>query len=149
LTQNIDDARVKKASLLSFEKTQPLIDWNTETLLRLLQKTVDNRRNGANISTSNLADVAETKGGLPADLGTTTKPFNEVKEIVSLPRAKVYKSATVDQLRDISAEVSAQLRDFVAHIAQMYNDNHFHNFEHVRFTKSNAFKSAYFTFFIN
>jgi hypothetical protein len=32
----------------------------------------------------------------------------------------------------VPKNVSDQLRDYVSHIAAMYNDNKFHNFEHVR-----------------
>jgi len=61
-----------------------------------------------------------------------TNPFDEVKEIVSLQHfdssgpIKLYASdrATLEDA------VAQQLRDYVASIAVMYHNNHFHNFEH-------------------
>jgi hypothetical protein len=111
--------RSRKEKKLHEDKIDRLIDWNTESLLKLLQQILSRR-----------TDSIEDK----VSIDTTTKqmPFDEVTEIIVLPQVNKSKYATDVSLIQVSDKVSTQLRDFVSKIAYMYNDNHFHNFEHVR-----------------
>jgi hypothetical protein len=143
LNRSLDARRSRRASRLSLEKTQRLIDWNTETLLRLLQKTVDNRSDGAASNRAVVAGLKEEESILNGDEAVKKNPFDEVIEIISLPQAKSSTHSPNDQIRDISTKVSDQLRDYVANIARMYNDNQFHSFEHVRLQSE-----RFFAFFI-
>ena len=109
----------KKSNIVVLEKIDRLVDWNTDNLLRLIQQIVDRRQSSVHISNSNI------------DVTFKANPFDEVTEIISLPQEKSLKSVSADALIPVSPEVSQQLRDYVARIASMYNDNYFHNFEHV------------------
>ena len=119
-----EDSGPKKAvSRKQFsDKTERLIDWNMDVLLRLLQQIM--ARHDANGKTD-FDDDDDT----PSEL---TNPFDEVKEIISLPEFKeARKQRDPDDVKIPDAVVS-QLRDFVSNIAALYNENPFHNFEHVR-----------------
>jgi hypothetical protein len=102
------------------DKTERLIDWNVDILLRLLQQIIAHR------DSKSKDDLDETCQQ------PLMNPFDEVKEIIALPEFKETR-----QLRDpaevkISDTVTEQLRSFVSTIAGLYQDNAFHNFEHVR-----------------
>ena len=111
--------RSKKSQKLLIEKIDRLVDWNTDNLVRLLQQIVDFRQ------------YSGTEDESCIDLSFEANPFDEVKEIIALPQVKNCKSASIESLPPISAIVSGQLRDYVCSIAHMYNENFFHNFEHV------------------
>ena len=115
------EKRNSKSNKKLLEKIDRLVDWNTDNLLRLLQQIVDRRQSSVHISDSNI------------DVSFKANPFDEVTEIISLPQEKRLKSVSADILIPVSPEVSRQLRDYVSRIASMYNDNYFHNFEHVSF----------------
>jgi hypothetical protein len=58
-------------------------------------------------------------------------PFDEVKEIISIPEYNDAIGSVNEQPHHvISKMVYKQLRSFVARIASLYNDNYFHSFEH-------------------
>lgn len=100
------------------DKTARLIEWNVDVLLRLLQQIVARR------------DAADDEHFDGAILGNDTNPFDEVKEIISLPELNRKQRDTTEAA--ISDAVVEQLRGYVAKIAALYNSNPFHNFEHVR-----------------
>lgn len=103
-----------------------LIHWNAEVLLRLLKQIVANRQNDSRQSMKNFtaveASFARTHGQAPID---------EVQEIVKLPNFKNVSNLQED-VDDIVIHpvVMEQLKKFISHIASMYCDNPFHNFEH-------------------
>lgn len=123
-------------------RTSRLIDWNVEVLHQLL-KTIVMRRSMESKKADNSTfqqqdcgcDESTSCGKSSSSEGATergTMPLDEVKEIIYLPefdrRAAVNEkdAATVQ----IPATVLTQLKEFVTAIAQMYNDNPFHNFSH-------------------
>ena len=57
--------------------------------------------------------------------------MEEVVEIIELPEynAKAQAQVDVEGIRILSAVVD-ELRTYISAIAAMYNDNHFHSFEH-------------------
>jgi hypothetical protein len=117
----------KKSKKLDHEKVDRLIDWNADVLSRLLQQVIANRIDSASPSfcdagTDQSYDISLQKG---------INPFDEVKEIIALPQVKKLKKQNYISTVSVSNEVSHLLRDYVSKIAFMYNDNHFHNFEHV------------------
>lgn len=107
--------RSRKSQKLRIDKIDRLIDWNTENLVQLLQQIVDSRQSG------------ECDDNFTMNVSIEGNPFDAVKEIIALPQVKKSKS---ESSIPISTVVS-QLRDYVSTIAQMYNDNYFHNFENV------------------
>jgi hypothetical protein len=110
--------RSQKTKKLLIDKIDRLIDWNTDSLLRFLHQILIGRQE------INEDDVA-------VDLSIKTNPFDEVKEIIVLPQVTKSKNVANESLIRVPNEASIQLRDYVSKIAYMYNDNHFHNFEHV------------------
>jgi class 3 adenylate cyclase len=116
------------------ERLLRLIDWNTDTLLRLLKQVVARR----DIKASESYQAKECKQSSPKKdnqldaLNDNPCFLDEVCEIIRLPEFDATASqlqSTHDQIQ-LADEVVAQLRDFVTCIAQMYKPNPFHNFEH-------------------
>ena len=101
------------------DKIERLIDWNVDVLLRLLQQIIARR----DVTEKEIDDAAQTEA---------TKPFDEVKEIIPLPEFKESRTHRDPMDVKIPDAVADQLRDYVSNIAMLYNDNPFHNFEHVR-----------------
>lgn len=120
--------RSQKSKHFHVDKIDRLIDWNTDNLLRLLQQVVDSRQ--LDILASKTIDQGH-KYDSSTKVFLEATPFAEVKEIIALPQARKSRSASAETLIPITAEASKQLRDYVATIANMYNDNFFHSFEHV------------------
>jgi Adenylate and Guanylate cyclase catalytic domain len=114
---------------LTAEKTQRLIDWNVEVLLRLLKQIAVKRV--ATQSHGSLHPLDEKKFLLDQkEAGKTV--IDEVREIVNLPG---YRSRSVIDEEDVETvaipdHVVKQLRNYITNIAALYNANPFHNFEH-------------------
>lgn len=101
------------------DKTQRLVDWNKDLLLRYLKLIVSRREK------LGLADICEDWNGIDFSINV----FDEVAEIVSLPQFSEISTAE-NEVASIELEVEQQLFDYVACIARMYRSNHFHNFDH-------------------
>ena len=110
------DADTKQGTALQAEKFDRLITWNAEILGQLLKKIIANR-----VDTENVV----------MDTASTTKPMDEVEEIITLPQAKKMKSEYDESLVIVPTEVTNELHAYVSSIAKMYNNNEFHCFEHV------------------
>jgi hypothetical protein len=110
-------------------KTERLIDWNTDVLCRLLKQIMIRR----GVTTSTEPGIESKDIGLIEGLMDIAKmnPFEEVKEIISLPPLSNIKA--LHGLLDVEVPKNGieQLHDYVSQIAAMYNNNPFHNFEHV------------------
>lgn len=111
------------------EKMDRLIDWNTETLGNLLREVLTRRKKtnrGFRSGTARSWDEVDE-----ADVSTPgcNRVIEEVEEIIFLPK---YDGAQVanEVLVSLSANVQKELRHLVSSIAELYNDNPFHNFEH-------------------
>lgn len=104
------------------------IDYNTEIFKGLLQQIIA-RRTGLRRTKTN--DVC-TKVSANSN---ATIPLEEVKEIIELP--KFDKAAVKRQGENKDIEVPAlivkQLREYIAKIAALYNNNPFHNFAHASY----------------
>jgi hypothetical protein len=119
-------------------KTQRLVRWNCDVLLRLLKQIIARRvatgRNLANLfqrqlhgHNDQLLHAAET------EIRRKYMVLEEVVEVIPLPGydARVHKHQIEDPSKiEIPEAVVDQLSLYVASIALMYRDNHFHNFEH-------------------
>lgn len=113
----------KTAAVLLTEKKNRLIDWNVDVLCRLLQQIIASHSGTLLQSKRNATEAFEL---------SCTNPFDEVKEIIPLAQVRKTKHLNDESGVKIASEVLDQLRKYVSYIASMYNDNEFHNFEHVR-----------------
>ena len=100
-----------------------MIDWNTDILRQLLEHIVARRICMESISKNNNDEDMV----MPSSM----KPFDEVKEIISLPQKQMMNNHQDIGTVTLSGDVLNQLREYVSHIASLYRNNEFHNFEHV------------------
>jgi Adenylate and Guanylate cyclase catalytic domain len=108
-------------------KTERLIDWNVEVLLRLLKQVVARRKHQGR-ETMGVAGTEDLM--LKPARGQTV--LDEVKEIITLPQFDS-SSANIEgdcDYIEINPRVPEQLHDYVWNIGSMYRNNPFHNFEH-------------------
>jgi len=105
-------------------RTARLIDWNVETLGRLLKQIVA-RREVLPQSTS-----SEEPSNEKLEKGMTF--LEEVKEIIELPEfdSKLAHQQKDPDSFDLSPAVVTELREYITCVASLYRDNPFHNFEH-------------------
>ncbi|CAB9521849.1 Receptor-type guanylate cyclase gcy [Seminavis robusta] len=103
------------------KRTVRLIDWNVEMLSRIMMDIAAKR---ASVS----ASTTKKQGAVAAEFGDA--PLEEVREIITLPEFDHHASLQNPEDQKIPVEVVEELRLLVSHIASMYNDNPFHNFNH-------------------
>lgn len=107
------------------QKSQRLVEWNTDILLRLLRSVVAQRQAEGVIpdAPSKMAS-AEKNIQKPG-----TMVFDEIADIISMPESD---SRTVEMPGQNPVEIEKvvvdQLREYVSCIAGLYKDNSFHNF---------------------
>ena len=107
-------------------KTERLVEWNTEQLVRLLKEMEARRRLISKPNESKLTLDIEKKGTIDTEM---TNPLDEWKEIIALPKEVISGSLSTDDI-EIDNIVVEEIRDYIKTIASMYNDNAFHCFEH-------------------
>ena len=129
-TTEMDDMR----DMAMNTKSDRLIEWNTEQLVRLLKEIEARRRL---VGTSSDCWIHPAAGE-----STGHNPLDEWKEIIVLPKDVVMNGSSIDDDNiEINPEVIGEVRDFVRTIAMMYNDgNAFHNFEHASHVASSVNK---------
>jgi class 3 adenylate cyclase len=104
-------------------RTIRLIDWNIDVLHRQLKKIIAMRDIPSEEATPEIFEELERKH----PNGSTV--IDEIREVIPLcTEAKNYQQNPENI--ELCPEVLYQLRDYVARIAAMYQDNPFHNFEH-------------------
>jgi class 3 adenylate cyclase len=110
------------------KKHQRLVDWNSEVLSRILREIVARRQ----ASCFEAVPEAKLKALEDAKLRRKTLAIEEVEEIVALPGfdAEATRNQEDSELIELGENVTAQLREYVTIIYNMYRDNPFHNFEH-------------------
>ena len=112
-------------------KTERLIDWNVEVLLRLLKQVVARRQHQGR-ETVGLAGTEDLM--LKPARGQTV--LDEVKEIITLPQfdsSSLNIESDCDNI-EMNPKIADQLHDYVWNIASMYRNNPFHNFEHGKYS---------------
>lgn len=106
-----------------------LVEWNSEVLFNLLQKIDVQRRRLMTI-----ADSRETVAILEQEIKSKagTAVIDEVVEIITLPDFvdRMEESPESNQVCKVDETVKQQLRKYLSHVAAMYRNNPFHNFEH-------------------
>jgi class 3 adenylate cyclase len=114
-------------------KQSRLIDWQTDTLAKLLQQIIAQR--DRKIASKFVADPANS-----IEIGECV--LDEVAEIIAPPKFEDRAKYVVDArpLELSSPVVMSQLREYVAIVASKYLDNPFHNFEHASHVTMSASK---------
>ncbi len=113
------------------QKSARLIDWNVETLLRLIQQVVAQRNALAAVGERPVEPLAKDPP-MAKTKGQTTMFLEEVTEIIALPefdRKQVTQKQQDPENVILPPEVEVQLFEYVTCIAGMYRNNPFHNFE--------------------
>eukprot|EP00980_Cylindrotheca_fusiformis_P009594 scaffold2123_cov96-Cylindrotheca_fusiformis.AAC.7 len=106
-------------------KTERLVEWNVEVLTSLLQQIVASR---GGVGDSNSASLKEKE----AIIGTGDTVLEEFVSIIPLKRFDAGDLSRRQEASsiDIGEKAKTQLRNYLANVASMYQDNPFHNFEH-------------------
>eukprot|EP00339_Tiarina_fusa_P009787 CAMPEP_0117081096 /NCGR_PEP_ID=MMETSP0472-20121206/57184_1 /TAXON_ID=693140 ORGANISM="Tiarina fusus, Strain LIS" /NCGR_SAMPLE_ID=MMETSP0472 /ASSEMBLY_ACC=CAM_ASM_000603 /LENGTH=451 /DNA_ID=CAMNT_0004808939 /DNA_START=187 /DNA_END=1538 /DNA_ORIENTATION=- len=124
------------------DKTQRLIDWNTDVLSRLL-KLMQSRRQasgGRNEKRKGdkkgMAQQQSSSGPSPSLPQYSCFVLDEVKEVIEMPRRSdsalplLHQPEDVDGIEFLNPDVEKELRSYVVTMCMMYNSNSFHNFDH-------------------
>jgi hypothetical protein len=108
-----------------------IVEWNVDLLQRQLKIIIAHRQ------------AKGTKPDSPEDIHslemTLTNPHNgpleEVQDVIMLPKYDGKKDVSAIDANSIEIDDVAlsQLQDYVQTIANMYNDNPFHNYAHARY----------------
>ena len=102
-----------------YDKRQRLVAWNVDVLVRVMKEMVARREPDTASRTS------------PVWISKGTNPLDEVVEVIELPDEETSVVARCDLSSIVIApQVVELVREYVSLIADMYPDNHFHNFEH-------------------
>ena len=123
----------------SSSKKDRLVSWNVETLACRLREVVARRivlkgRNSMRLKSAPLI--------LNSDRAHGNTCLDEVEQLISMPKfdPKIAAKEVDPETVDLGSEVMSQLRSYVEVIANMYQDNAFHNFEHARYAIPLVFK---------
>ena len=132
------------AGILQGVKEERLIDWNTDVLLRLLEKVVEYRLESGGGSKPRWTKFGSSGLSGPRNCfeGKTTV-IEEVTEVIALPSFdpnSIKSKQGSSPPRQLPPEVRFQLREFVSAIAANYRDVPFHNFEHASHVTMSANK---------
>ena len=105
-------------------KLKRLVSWNVEILLKSLRQIIARR---ASLGTLKAPSKRQSK---KMTVGSCV-PLEEVQDILALPLfdAKMFQNMVDPNTIKIPSEIIRQLTDFVARIAGLYHNNHFHSFE--------------------
>jgi hypothetical protein len=114
---------------LMSSQVERLVGWNAETMIQLLQQIVASRMSAAAVTNKQSSLVAET---LSTDISAGATVLDEVAEIITLPKFNANPgSKHVDPASvDLGRTVKRQVHEYVSFVADVYQKNPFHNFEH-------------------
>lgn len=114
------------------QSNQRLIEWSVTSLVSLMKKIIVHRQGVVEHNLDcNLLENFRLQEGRTF--------FDEVAEIIELPppNGVNIEKADLDDV-EIGRDVIEELRELVRRIADMYNDNPFHNFEHANHVTSTS-----------
>eukprot|EP00980_Cylindrotheca_fusiformis_P002324 scaffold541_cov138-Cylindrotheca_fusiformis.AAC.7 len=119
----VDDSFLNDVGTMT--KTERLVEWNVEVLTSLLQQIIASR---GDVADSNKASLKKEE----ATIGTGDTVLEEFVPIIPLKRFDASDLSKRQQASsiDIGEEAKTQLRNYLANVASMYQDNPFHSFEH-------------------
>jgi hypothetical protein len=127
---DVDDNGVDDGHLENMTKMQRLVEWNVEVLGFLLQQIVAARNDTVGSLGSEVTQLEDKMRAERDEHGTTV--LDEFQEIITLPVISMEELESRPDAKSVKLTQSciAQLRDFLTNVAEMYNPNSFHNFEH-------------------
>jgi hypothetical protein len=105
-------------------KKERLVEWNVAVLTSLLQQIIASREGF--VQTIESLSSAESKIGKGATVLEEFIPIIPLKRLEADDLKKRRRQSSID----IGEEATCQLRNYISNIAEMYQDNAFHNFEH-------------------
>lgn len=107
-------------------KIERLVGWNVDLLSNLLKEIIASRKSkGVSPSSENHNSLLE-KAKIARN---AHDPISEVKEIIQLPAYSIGKQINPQSIV-LDQKIVEQLTSYVKKIADLYQDNPFHNFEH-------------------
>ena len=122
--QNRESLSRRGTSKISDSKLERLIAWNVDILHRLLKQIVARRQCLVNVDPKRKADADES-----IYMNRQGTFLEEVKETITLPSFDYSERAAADAEHiELDQIIYEQLQDFVRSVANMYEDNPFHNF---------------------
>ena len=111
------------------QKNKRLVTWNVEILSRLLKQVVARR-----LTYNKSIFGAPVSSQVPKRTKSfdSNNPLEEVVDVLDLPRFEEnhFKNHVDPDTIVLPERVMSQLIDYVARIANLYNNNPFHSFEH-------------------
>lgn len=118
-------------------KASRLVNWNAEEMKKLLKQVVARRKAGELREKMKKNGKARTKrNSTDSELLSFERPLDEVKDVVKLPDFDVemveFEKKIPQEAIELDNKVACQLTDLVTRIANLYQANPFHNFEHAR-----------------
>jgi 3'5'-cyclic nucleotide phosphodiesterase len=114
-------SKLSRKDSLFTDTRRRLVDWMAEMFEDLLNELVSTRR----ISRECIPDMK-----VPSNTASMA-PRDEVSEIIILPKVNsAWTSKRPSKMQFLSLSVKEQLQRYIFSIAEMYRENHFHNFEH-------------------
>jgi class 3 adenylate cyclase len=132
---NLDSALTLTSSL---NRRDRLIAWNADILEQFLQKLIARRKAAMRSQSSRRLQSINVKRRPEMK----SQVVDEITVIITMPsfNEQTVNTETDPTLIDIGMKARSQLRDYVAHIAALYHDNAFHNFEHASHVVMSASK---------
>lgn len=126
-TEAFSHSKLETGDILSGDRVERLVDWNTDVLARSLRAIVARRR----AFSSESEKTARRKLSSGSELVNDNLVIDEVKEIIVLPEFDASQAVEDPDSIHLDPLILSQLRDYVAAIAVTYHGsaNPFHNFE--------------------
>ena len=112
-------------------KTQRLVDWNVDILLRLIRKVV--ARRNAEFGRKRTSKAFPKSNQSLYDVATPApkcNPLDEVVEVIELPEFNQNVQEDNSDSIVLDPDVMRETKEYVTTIATLYRENPFHNFEH-------------------
>ncbi|KAG7354797.1 adenylate/guanylate cyclase [Nitzschia inconspicua] len=107
-------------------KIERLVEWNVDLLSNLLKEIIASRQSRGVLSDPKKVQMISDEA---KNVGRAGNAILEVQEIIKLPAYHGKKE--MDPTRIVlDDKVVQQLRKFISHVAHLYQNNPFHNFEH-------------------
>jgi hypothetical protein len=105
------------------ERTERLVNWNADIMAGLIRQIMS-RRNTTKRKKSSAMDIPSESSG--------TIALDEVKEVIKLPDfdESAFLNEVDAELIELNPQVMTELRNFIIAVANSYDRNAFHNFEH-------------------
>jgi len=121
--------QMPQADSLIDEKTQRLVDWNSDIIARLMKQIIARRQASKTLKPSNFP---EANASQPIRSEKKGSVLDEVLEIIHLPEfdPNIARQQVDPDTINLGDDLTRQIREYVSSVASLCRDNPFHNFEH-------------------